>query len=687
MDIILSIVLVGSIVLGFVRRSPFWSGNIILDLIIDGILVVIISFVHDEKKSNKLYKKEREREEKAKALYDEAVKYDSGDGVKRDRAKARELLEQAAALDSKEAQCMLGVYYQYGYGGLTKDPAKAVELYRSGKEHLRLGKCYLDGIGTEKNAAAAVSEFRSCHYSGEGSYLLGKCEENGNGTKQNLKYAFWNYESASHYGYLPANMALARCYEKGIGTEVDLDKALKLYTTTKIRVPKLAAQCEKAIADVRAELVRQHFQTVAASLPENEDVKTLLQQASSLYESCAYDKFAAQAEKAAVLGDNQAQYLAGYLYEKGIGVKANEDIAFAWYQRALAQNQVMDALPGYQLVSKRDPEMGEKMLQLGYQNQCAGAFYYMGERVTQGYQDNEPDPEQGFALYMQGATRGHVPSMVRVAECYHNGKGVDCDEAEAEKWYQAAKETGKPDGCYAYGLWRLETRGLSGTQEERWDTLEPIYEAAQENHPEACYAWGCILEKTKVDTYPDFWKVSAENGYVPAMSSLLARAMGQKNEKEILHWDEAIAETGNEKAIRYAAITTWNMNDLERSSYWWEKLMALGDPEAGDMLNRLDTLMAIQKEIEKNERALEYDTQALKEAAARETARMKELNADYDLRVREDRLSTAGLINMLSGPADAADYLAKHFRNEINRDPILSYLVPLNFPHTLNYLL
>jgi hypothetical protein len=115
--------------------------------------------------------------------------------------------------------------------------------------------------------------------------------------------------------------------------------------------------------------------------------------------------------------------------------------------------------------------------------------------------------------------------------------------------------------------------------------------------------------------------------------------------------------------------------------------MELGDPDAEDRLNRLDTMIYLQKEIKRNQQISEYNKKAYAEARQTEEARVAEINADYEKRNRERKLDNAWLINLVSGPDDAADYLAKHFRNEINRDPVMSYLVPTKFPHTLKYLL
>ena len=45
-----------------------------------------------------------------------------------------EWYQKAAKAGNATAMCNLGIYYEYGEGGLTKDEAKAVEWYRKAAE-------------------------------------------------------------------------------------------------------------------------------------------------------------------------------------------------------------------------------------------------------------------------------------------------------------------------------------------------------------------------------------------------------------------------------------------------------------------------------------------------------------------------------------------------------------------------
>jgi hypothetical protein len=59
---------------------------------------------------------------------------------------------------------------------------------------------------------------------------------------------------------------------------------------------------------------------------------------------------------------------------------------------------------------------------------------------------------------------------------------------------------------------------------------------------------------------------------------------------------------------------------------------------------------------------------------------------EYDIAKRQRKLDNANTIGLLFGPEDEADYLAKHFKNEINRDRALYYEFVQMFPHAWQYL-
>jgi len=94
-----------------------------------------------------------------------AKKYDTGDGVAKDEAKAVEWYKKAAEQGHAKAQFNLGVDYSNGIG-VAKDEAEAVKWYQKAAEQedaeaqYNLGVCYLNGAGVAKDDEEAVKWFR-----------------------------------------------------------------------------------------------------------------------------------------------------------------------------------------------------------------------------------------------------------------------------------------------------------------------------------------------------------------------------------------------------------------------------------------------------------------------------------------------------------------------------------------------
>jgi TPR repeat protein len=695
---VLTLILVIKIVLSILLNHPFWSGKWWIDAIIDIVLACII-FALDNKETKEAMEKEKKqearkkefeaREKEAEALYRDGVKYENGDGVQKDLEKALEFYEKSAALGNKKAMGSVGFFYQHGRGGVEKDEEKAFELYKKASHHLFLGLCYRDGIGTSKDDVAAAKEFQLAMQDGypKGAYLYAKCRENGTGVEQDFQKAFCAYEEASYLGSMDARLELARCYMTGQGVEEDFTQALKLYTTVKIREPKLTEKCKKAIADIKRKSVERYFERLEANVPKDVDAMTLLRESIEQYNEAQYKDFVVKMEYSASLGEYRAQYAAGYLYENGIGVQKDEDIAFAWYKKAISSGHVVDTMPGYEFLCLRDQELAEEMLQLGCENSCSAALYYIGIAMLTGGNAQEANPEKGYILLTQAADKDNIQAMLRAADCCHRGIGTQKDESKAALWYQKAVESESPDAYYAYTVWRLETREPNSSKEKLTEILELLFEAVECNHPDSCYLWGCILDNGGVhEEAIDYFQVAAEHGHPEAMREMLSYYVDIKDNEKILYWVEKIAETGEQSAIRYAAQANIDNRNVEKASYWWEKLMVLGDPEAGEMLEWLDEMILLRREINRKLAANKRELKQIEENLERMEVEKKNRMREYDIAKRQRKLDNANTIGLLFGPEDEADYLAKHFKNEINRDRALYYEFVQMFPHAWQYL-
>ena len=130
--------------------------SVVIACVIIGGIILCDSIVKHRKQTqwSKYREQQIELSNRAKSVYDKAMKYYDGTGVMQDYSKARDLLEEASALGSADANGQLAFMYWAGKGNVAENEEKAVEYalksgsQRSGLASLILGDCYLYGYKT-----------------------------------------------------------------------------------------------------------------------------------------------------------------------------------------------------------------------------------------------------------------------------------------------------------------------------------------------------------------------------------------------------------------------------------------------------------------------------------------------------------------------------------------------------------
>ena len=159
--------------------------------------------------------------------------------------------------------------------------------------------------------------------------------------------------------------------------------------------------------------------------------------------------------RAAVQGHVAAQYNLGLLYENGLGVEQNENVAMAWYHRAagLGHEAALDGLSRL-VASGTNPASNEEL---------ALEPAAMASLVDRPTESIEPlagtlsvterlgigrdafrvrDYASALEAWAPLAEDGNAIAQFRIGGLYADGSGVAADPAEARKWWTLAADQG-----------------------------------------------------------------------------------------------------------------------------------------------------------------------------------------------------------------------------------------------------
>ena len=124
-----------------------------------------------------------------------------GHGSEADSARSLELARESSGKGSRYGQYMLGWFYQSGEGGVARDYAQALALYR---------------LAAAQNHDGAQNS-------------LGLMYDNGHGVARDRAEALRWYQLAAAQGLPQALFNVAFCYEDGLGVRKNKDEAIRWY--------------------------------------------------------------------------------------------------------------------------------------------------------------------------------------------------------------------------------------------------------------------------------------------------------------------------------------------------------------------------------------------------------------------------------------------------------------------------
>lgn len=293
-----------------------------------------------------------------------------------------------------------------------------------------LSACHYYGYGTEIDPEAAVEMLESVAAEGSAAakLILADAANTGNGTVQNPEKARELYaEFIRAAEALDVNdtqagsvfTALAGCYAKGIGSDIDLnkaktalDKALKngnLSVFDRIELAEILEEIERIKAkDEPEEEVRYNVDgSIIPSTPK--PVSEEIQQAEKLYAE-AFEGIQLLAEA----GNVKAIQILGDYYLEGLGGCVDVD-----YERAMEL-----------FVEAADEDFAEAQARIAY-------MYQEGLGVERSY-------EAAMEWNNRAAMQNNAQAQAQIGYMYHMGLGVTQNLNEAGRWYARAVDQGHP---------------------------------------------------------------------------------------------------------------------------------------------------------------------------------------------------------------------------------------------------
>ena len=239
------------------------------------------------------------------------------------------LLKEACAHNKNRAKIYVADWYlrnRKEFSGkpedLKKDLEDALADEKLMKEHpedrikanMALARIFTDGIGVKKNQAEAFGYYLKCAELDdvEAMAMVGNCYLYGEGIKKDTKAAFpWN-EKAAKAGNERAIRNLAVSYDFGTGVKKDAKKAIEWY--------------KKLLEKIGNDRFAKFRIAMCLSDPDRDyGIKPTPEM---------YEEAISYAKQAIEEGEKNANYVLGYCYTYGKGVKADHGQGYTYYSKA-----------------------------------------------------------------------------------------------------------------------------------------------------------------------------------------------------------------------------------------------------------------------------------------------------------------------------------------------------------------
>lgn len=452
-----------------------------------------------------------------------------------------ELLEQAGNHGSNEAMRILfGLYKEGSYVEQSNENAFGWLLKLGETEEndvqLQIADYYFEGGFIEQNQHLAFVWYTKSAQNGNtiAARKLALCYENGYGCEESLKDAFYWYNVSAESGDAEAKFKKAIMLYYGQGTIENKSRAFSLFSDlseqgsieanywcgycleqankwdSAYNYYRIASTGEHSIATYKVGICL--LNEYGCEKDEVAAYQHFIRSAESEYEPAFFmvaeckrngigcnpniDEAKQWYHRSALEGNSEACNILGEIYE----AEKEYDNAVTWYLSAGACSVPspkakcnLGRCYYYGIGVESDYEKAEVLLieAINSDNQAiiAEAKYYLGIANEEGHNSKGIRLEKAFSLFIE-ASDCEFPvakAQYKVANCYHNGLGVQQDEEKAWEYYYKASQNGHPDAQY------IHAKAIIDTDIDQ--AIKMLTSSANQGHTEAQYDLGVYYRK------------------------------------------------------------------------------------------------------------------------------------------------------------------------------------------------
>ena len=265
------------------------------------------------------------------------------------------------------------------------------------------------------------------------------------GKKKNYAEALKWYSMAAEEEHLNAQFQLARMYERGEGTEVDLEGAAEWYKKAAKRGHAnsqfhLAQMYENGLG-MEKNLAMARFWYKKAADQGGKEAKKKLQELLQI----DVPRQGSDENEARLTSSQMNELGNDYFYGRK-GKKTNYAEAMKWYRKAaekgnaVAQNNLGNMYKNAFGVTK-DYNEAVKWFQLAAEQGNASGQYNLGLMYQHGY-GVKKDYAKALEWYEKSAKKGNAYGQYLLAQMYENGFGTKKNLSHARYWYEKATAQG-----------------------------------------------------------------------------------------------------------------------------------------------------------------------------------------------------------------------------------------------------